>query len=128
MPCRYAEVRNNEISMIGGNANRMPVEEVPHEVFTWLAFQVTAPRDMSGPGQQHHFVCRVLDPDMDEVYVDDPPLQFEMYEAAVGQEQSEQVVAIPVRFTALQFGTYTVQLIVDERSQSIPFFVAERSS
>jgi hypothetical protein len=128
MPCRYAEVRNNEISMVGGNANRMPVEEVPHDVFTWLAFQVTAPRDMSGPGQQHDLVCRVLDPDMDEVYADDPPLQFEMYEAAAGAEQSEQVVAIPVRFTAEQFGTYTIQLIVNERSQSIPFYVAERTT
>jgi hypothetical protein len=128
MPCRYAEIRNNEISMIGGNANRMHVAELPHEVFTWLAFQVTAPRDMAGPGQQHHFVCRVLDPDMDEVYADDPPVEFEMYEAAAGAEQSEQVVALPVRFVAHQFGTFTIQLTVDDRSKSIPFYVAELSS
>ncbi len=127
MPCRYAEVRDNQISVIGGNANRLPVDELPQDVFTWLAFQVTAPRDMAGPGQQHHLVCRVLDPDMDEVYADDPPLEFEMYQAAAGAEQSEQVVALPVRFTAMQFGTYTVQLVVDDRSQSsIPFYVAER--
>src|SRR5690242_16720799 len=92
MACRYCEVRDNQIAMIGGNRNLFYAVEFPTRLDFWLAFQVFAPADMSGPDVPHQFQCRVLDSVLEVVYAE-PEVEFLMPPVAEGAGETEQVVA-----------------------------------
>src|SRR5689334_19382173 len=98
MACRYCEVVGNEISMIGGNRNQFTAPEFPIRLDFWLAFQVFAPRDLSGPDVQHTFRARVLAPDFEAVYVTEPDVEFLMPFPPEGVDESNQVVAWNIFF------------------------------
>jgi hypothetical protein len=124
IPCRYCEVVDNELYMVGGNAGAFTVAELPLEVGVWVALQIVARADETGPNVPHHFKGRVLDPQMTPV--PDTELEitdFRMAEPALEGWEAEQVVPTYHVFQATEIGAYTLDLQVDDRSKTVPILI-----
>lgn len=121
IPCRYCEVEDNVVTMVGGNAGAFEVPEFPWAIGVWIAIQLVAPAVETGPRVSHRFRARVLDPQME--VIPDTELEiadFFMDEPALEGWESDEVVPTFHRFEAQEAGSYTIELQVDERSKTVP--------
>lgn len=123
IPCRYCEVINGELTMVGGGADAFTVPEVPTEIGTWVALCLAAPEHMTGLDHDHHFASRVLGPDMAEVPGTQLDLSFTLGSPPVPGWEGQDIVPTFHRFLAETTGVYTLDMAVDERHTTVPISV-----
>jgi hypothetical protein len=124
IPCRYCEVVDNELYIVGGNAGAFAVSDLPTEIGVWVAMQLVAGAAETGPDVPHSFKGRVLDPQMNPIAGTELEIpDFRMAEPAMEGWEAEQVVPTYHVFEATELGTYTLDLQVDDRSKTLPILI-----
>jgi hypothetical protein len=124
IPCRYCEVRDGELTMVGGGAGDFTVAGLPSEIGVWIALKIAAPEDMLGPENPHRFGSRVLGPDMQEAPGTQLDLEFEMAPAPTPGWEGEEIVSSYHVFRAEAEGIYTIDMSVDDRHSTVPLTVS----
>jgi hypothetical protein len=122
IPCRHVEVHDNLGTIIGAGIDTLSVPELPSPIQIVLAVRLVAMNEEFTLDQQHHATNRVLNPAGE-------PISEVKGEFTVAAESSRSewlagvILPIVVRFPAEEEGTYTIELIVDSASTSLPLHV-----
>jgi hypothetical protein len=122
IPCRYAEVHDGLATMVGAGTNIFTVPSFPASIGLFVVAHFLAAEDELGV--QHPLRSQVLAPDMQPVA--DPIEGALGFEAGPNKPPGwEGGLTLPmvVRFPAHIEGTYTFELTVAERSQTVPLLV-----
>jgi hypothetical protein len=124
IPCRYCEVVNGEITMVGGLAGLFTVPELPIEIGVWIVLLLAAPGVEAGPDVPHTFNAWVLDPQMEEIEGTRVEIaEFNLTPPALPGWEAEEAAPSFHRFAAEAEGTYTVEMRVDDRAKTVPITV-----
>jgi hypothetical protein len=124
IPCKYLEVHEGLGTLIGAGANHYGVDAFPATLSVWIAVQVHGHR--SEVESEHSLVIQPLGPDMQECA---PPLDMTFRfpeERGIHEPDGWEVGAlIPtiIHFDAEEEGTFTMQLIVDDKTTTVPLYV-----
>jgi hypothetical protein len=122
IPCRYVEVNDGLVTIIGGGSNVITLLALPGVVGTMVAIQLVTDED---DDERHMFGNQVLGPDMAPV-TELAQVEFDMGEVnplkPAGWEQA-LIPPIAVQFPVAEEGQYTLQLSVDDRSTTVPLLV-----
>lgn len=122
IPARHAEIHDNLATIVGGGIDRQAVPELPAMVAVMLAVRLTATSEEIGPDHQHSWRNIVKNPAGETIAEGGG-------EFAIGAENPQTdwlnnfLISAAIQFQAEEEGTYTIELIVDDKSSALPVHV-----
>lgn len=121
IPCRLVEVHDGLATIVGGGIDQYVLPAVPGQMLVNIALRLVGLLDQA----QHQLRIRILDPVMaeaaqalDTTFTMNPPGPNH----PPGWE-GHVVLPMVLRFEALVEGTYTVDIVVDGHSHTVPLMV-----
>lgn len=126
IPCRYGEVHDNLVTMVGAGIDTFMFPEFPAAVQVGIAVRLLATADELGPDVTHAVRSVIRDPD--GMALSDVEEEFQVgthEEAALARSEWLNGIALVavVTFEATRPGSYSYEHIVDGSSKSIPLHV-----
>ena len=122
IPARHAEIHDNLATIVGGGIDRQAVPEFPSVVGMMLAVRLTATSEEIGPDHMHSWRNLVKNPAGESIAEGGG-------EFAIGAENPQTdwlnnfLISAAIQFQADEPGTYTIELIVDDKSSALPIHV-----
>jgi hypothetical protein len=116
VPCRYVEVQPTGATIVGAGMDALVVAATPAEVRFMVAVRLVVPEHEFG--EEHEFQTRLLGPDLNAV---GSPTRVTFQANAQPQHEpgtdGTQILASDVRFSAAEPGRYTLEMVLDGRTE-----------
>lgn len=122
IPCRYAEVHDNLGTIIGAGIDTYWQQQLPAPIQVFLALRLLATPDEVEAGELHATANRIRDP-RGEVLAEATGEIKVAGEAARPDWLVGVTLPVVVQFEAAEEGTYTIELDVDDATESLPIHV-----
>jgi hypothetical protein len=122
IPCRYVEVHDNLGTIIGAGIDTYWVAELPGQIQVFLAVRLVAAPEELASGEPHFVVNRILDPSGEVMH----EVQGEIVmggEAARPDWLVGTTVPMVAQFDAAEEGAHTIEIGVDDATESVPIHV-----